>query len=65
MCVCACVCVCTVCVCYRATDDLEKHVLVTEEWEELVSALDRKMIIMAPFCGEIGCEDLVKKDSAR
>ena len=59
-----CVCVC-VCVCYRATDDLEKHVLVTEEWEELVSALDCKMIIMPPFCVEIACEDLVKKDSAR
>lgn len=49
----------------RAKKDLDEHVLVTEEWVELCAGLDRKMIIMAPFCGEIPCEDLVKKNSAR
>lgn len=49
----------------RAKKDLDQHVLVTEKWEELCAALDRKMIVMAPFCGEIPCEDLIKKNSAR
>ena len=50
---------------YRANQDLRSHILVTEAWNEFVSALDRKMIIMAPFCGEIVCEDAIKKNSAR
>ena len=49
----------------RAKKELDDHVMVTEEWEEFCSGLDRKMLIMAPFCGEIPCEDLIKKDSAR
>lgn len=49
----------------RAQRDLDEHVLVTDEWAELCSGLDRKMMIMAPFCGCIPCEDLVKKNSAR
>ena len=49
----------------RAKKDLDGHVMVTCEWKELCSGLDQKMIIMAPFCGLIPCEDLVKKNSAR
>ena len=49
----------------RAKEDLEAHILVTKEWQELCSALDHKMIIMAPFCGCTPCEDLIKKNSAR
>ena len=49
----------------RAKKDLDEHVMVTDKWEELCSGLDQKMIIMAPFCGEIPCEDLIKKKSAR
>ena len=49
----------------RAKVDLDTHVAVTESWEEFLTSLDQKMMIMAPFCGEIPCEDLVKKNSAR
>lgn len=49
----------------RARRELEDHVTVTEEWEEFCSSLDRKMLIMAPFCGEISCEDLIKKDTSK
>ena len=45
--------------------DYDSHVVVLESWEEFCANLDKKMVIMAPFCGEIPCEDLVKKTSAR
>ena len=49
----------------RAKRDLDDHLTVTEKWAELCSGLDRKMLIMAPFCGDIPCEDFIKKNSAR
>lgn len=49
----------------RAQKDLTEHTLVTDIWEEFCTALDKKMLIMAPFCGDIPCEDLIKKNSAR
>ena len=45
--------------------DYDSHVVVLESWDEFCANLDRKLVIMAPFCGEIPCEDLVKKTSAR
>ena len=45
--------------------DYDSHMVVLESWEEFCTNLDKKMVIMAPFCGEIPCEDLVKKTSAR
>lgn len=52
------------CIC-RAKKDLESHLVVLDTWDEFCSYLDKKMIIMAPFCGEPSCEDLIKKNSAR
>ena len=43
----------------------DSHVVVLESWDEFCASLDKKMVIMAPFCGEVPCEDLVKKTSAR
>ena len=39
--------------------------VVLEMWDEFSSSLDNKKIIIAPFCGETDCEDLIKKNSAR
>ena len=33
--------------------------------EEFCAALDKKHMILAPFCGEISCEEDIKKLSAR
>ena len=33
--------------------------------EEFCSLLDKKHMILAPFCGAIPCEDEIKKISAR
>lgn len=49
----------------KATKDLNDHMKITKEWKELTSHLDNKNIIMAPFCGDIPCEEKIKADSAR
>lgn len=49
----------------RALVERDANMTVTKSWEELCCMLEEKKIIQAPFCGEIPCEDLIKKDSAR
>lgn len=49
----------------KATKDLNDHMKITKEWKELTTHLDAKNIIMAPFCGDIPCEEKIKADSAR
>ena len=49
----------------RAKAELDAGVVVVETWEEVCGALDNKKLLVAPFCGEIPCEDLFKKESAR
>lgn len=49
----------------KATKDLTDHTKITKEWKELTTHLDAKNIIMAPFCGDIPCEEKIKADSAR
>lgn len=49
----------------KATKDLNDHLKVTKQWNEFTSFLDNKNIIMAPFCGEIPCEEKIKAESAR
>ena len=49
----------------RASADLNSHTKLCKEWPDFCSALEQKNVIMAPFCGDIPCEDNIKKDSAR
>lgn len=49
----------------KATKDLKDHLKITKEWKELTTFLDAKNLILAPFCGEIPCEEKIKADSAR
>lgn len=49
----------------RAKKDLDDHLSVAHDWNQFCNDLDQKKIIQAPFCGEIPCEDKIKKDSAR
>lgn len=39
--------------------------MTLKNWAEFSPALERKNIILAPFCGEISCEEKIKTDSAR
>ncbi|KAJ8309483.1 hypothetical protein KUTeg_014357 [Tegillarca granosa] len=49
----------------RAKADLDNYLVVSHNWDDFCNSLDQKKIIQAPFCGEIPCEDNIKKDSAR
>lgn len=50
---------------FRATKELESHTVECKEWSDFCAQLDKKNIILAPFCGTIPCEDYIKKESAR
>jgi len=49
----------------KASKQLNDNLAVTKTWDEFNSLLEQQKIIQAPFCGEIPCEDKIKKDSAR
>lgn len=49
----------------NATKDLNDHKKITKDWKEFTKFLDTKNIILAPFCGEIPCEEKIKAESAR
>ncbi|XP_046992182.1 bifunctional glutamate/proline--tRNA ligase [Schistocerca americana] len=49
----------------KAKNDLDQHTKLTKKWTEFCQIVDQKNIVLAPFCGEVECEDNIKKDSAR
>uniref|UniRef100_A0A670I0K0 Prolyl-tRNA synthetase n=1 Tax=Podarcis muralis TaxID=64176 RepID=A0A670I0K0_PODMU len=49
----------------RASKDLKNHMVVANTMEEFQTALDSGKIVQIPFCGEIDCEDWIKKTTAR
>ncbi|XP_078505923.1 bifunctional glutamate/proline--tRNA ligase isoform X2 [Lissotriton helveticus] len=49
----------------RASEDLKSHMTVANTMEDFQKELDSKKIVQIPFCGEIECEDWIKKTTAR
>lgn len=49
----------------RARNNLNEHIKRADNWNEFCSYLDKKNILLSPFCGEPSCEDNIKGDSAR
>eukprot|EP00057_Strongylocentrotus_purpuratus_P020733 XP_011675207.1 PREDICTED: bifunctional glutamate/proline--tRNA ligase isoform X2 [Strongylocentrotus purpuratus] len=49
----------------NAKKDLDGHIAVTSSWNEFCDRLDEKKLLLVPYCGDIPCEDRIKKDSAR
>lgn len=49
----------------RAKADQLKYQAVTKSWDQFLEKLDGKCLIMAPFCGDMECEDEIKKNSAK
>lgn len=49
----------------RATQELENHTVIVENFRDFIPELDKKNIILSPFCGEISCEEKIKKESTR
>lgn len=42
----------------------QKNTVTVTKWDTFVPALNRKCLILAPWCGSMTCEDEIKKDSA-
>ncbi|XP_068089017.1 bifunctional glutamate/proline--tRNA ligase isoform X3 [Hyperolius riggenbachi] len=49
----------------RALSDLTSHMVATDSMEEFQKQLESGKIVQIPFCGEIDCEDWIKKTTAR
>ncbi|XP_076234604.1 glutamyl-prolyl-tRNA synthetase [Calliopsis andreniformis] len=49
----------------KARQNLNEHIKQVENWDEFCSELNKKNILLSPFCGEPSCEDNIKADSAR
>uniref|UniRef100_A0A8D2LIV5 Bifunctional glutamate/proline--tRNA ligase n=1 Tax=Varanus komodoensis TaxID=61221 RepID=A0A8D2LIV5_VARKO len=49
----------------RAAEDLKSHMVVANTMEQFQNELDSGKIVQIPFCGEIECEDWIKKTTAR
>ncbi|XP_064621300.1 bifunctional glutamate/proline--tRNA ligase-like isoform X3 [Lineus longissimus] len=49
----------------KAKKDLDDHLVVSHTWDDFCDSLENKKIIMAPFCGDVPCEEKIKKDSAK
>ncbi|CAG9836293.1 unnamed protein product, partial [Diabrotica balteata] len=47
----------------KACDDLNIHKVLIKDWSQFCPSLDKRNVILAPFCGEIQCEDKIKADS--
>lgn len=50
---------------FRAKADMDSHISVAHSWESFCRDLDNNNIILAPFCGRVDCEELIKKESAK
>uniref|UniRef100_A0A7M4DZW3 Bifunctional glutamate/proline--tRNA ligase n=1 Tax=Crocodylus porosus TaxID=8502 RepID=A0A7M4DZW3_CROPO len=49
----------------RASEDLKNHMVVSNDMDDFQKELDSGKIVQIPFCGEIECEDWIKKTTAR
>ncbi|XP_017113713.1 bifunctional glutamate/proline--tRNA ligase isoform X1 [Drosophila elegans] len=49
----------------KAQEDMTSHTKKVTNWTDFCAFLEQKNILLAPFCGEISCEDKIKADSAR
>ena len=45
----------------KATQQLDENKVLVASWDEFVAQLERKKLLLAPFCGAPDCEDLIKK----
>ena len=48
-----------------ATKVQNEHKKIIHDFSDFIPALDKKNVILAPFCGDKTCEDKIKKESTR
>uniref|UniRef100_A0A8D3ECN1 Glutamyl-tRNA synthetase n=1 Tax=Scophthalmus maximus TaxID=52904 RepID=A0A8D3ECN1_SCOMX len=49
----------------RASNDLKTHMVAAETMEQFQKELDQGKIVQIPFCGDIDCEDCIKKTTTK
>uniref|UniRef100_A0A665WJM7 Bifunctional glutamate/proline--tRNA ligase n=1 Tax=Echeneis naucrates TaxID=173247 RepID=A0A665WJM7_ECHNA len=49
----------------KASNDLKTHMVAADSMEQFQKELDQGKIVQIPFCGEIKCEDSIKKTTAK
>uniref|UniRef100_A0A3B4Y8U5 Bifunctional glutamate/proline--tRNA ligase n=1 Tax=Seriola lalandi dorsalis TaxID=1841481 RepID=A0A3B4Y8U5_SERLL len=49
----------------KASNDLKTHMVAADSMEQFQKELDQGKIVQIPFCGEIQCEDSIKKTTAK
>lgn len=49
----------------RAKELFDSHRVVVDEWKDFVSNLNRKNVILSPWCGVTECEEDIKDSSAK
>ncbi|SCU99002.1 LADA_0H16710g1_1 [Lachancea dasiensis] len=49
----------------KAKELFDSHRVIIEEWKDFVPALNRKCVILAPWCGVTECEEDIKDSSAK
>ncbi|VDM24589.1 unnamed protein product [Toxocara canis] len=49
----------------KAREARDYHRKLTCDWNEFNSLLDKKFVLISPFCGGIECEEAIKKESTR
>ncbi|KAG5307821.1 SYEP ligase, partial [Pseudoatta argentina] len=47
----------------RAKSKLNEHIKKVEKWSDFNPELNKKNLLLAPFCGDPACEDKIKEDS--
>ncbi|KYN04470.1 Bifunctional aminoacyl-tRNA synthetase, partial [Cyphomyrmex costatus] len=47
----------------RARSELNEHIKQVEKWSNFNPELNKKNLLLAPFCGDPACEDKIKEDS--
>ncbi|KEG15144.1 prolyl-tRNA synthetase [Trypanosoma grayi] len=48
----------------KAIKERQENTKQLTEWKDFTPALNKKALVLAPWCGEMSCEDQVKKDTA-
>jgi prolyl-tRNA synthetase len=49
----------------KATAERDSNIVLLETWDHFVETLNKKKMILAPWCEEVACEEAVKERSAR
>lgn len=49
----------------KAKQEFDEHRVKVDEWKDFVPTLNKKNVILAPWCGDADCEDDIKDSSAK